>query len=953
MLFETYILCSYNHVVNRLMVDCPCYDAYKTQDAFIENIINKRGSYMGCLCYESVVRNRKDHKSVPIMIGSYLDFLIRGRADVEASRAQWGLFILRGVLVIYPNFSTFDSLSMHVRKTRTMKSIDWFMYVNDTTLTEGQPEGLAISYNNKTVNWTFNRNNHTGPGWDQLLKTANPFNTKVIPSEYINMFDKMLQYNYSMNDLKNRQIINSANAIMKYIHYDLARRRKQKVAGCQKLSVVFESGNLYPAFNKKNAVDPDESSRQFNRSYHHMMQDGRSNKAAHLLSNVVRSSNAAVRNSNALSFSPDAVGYYCLLTMKDLKSAGEQNVLADTVIMTEETDQQEVFKYIQKLSVSGGEHIIVINGFLIGCSMTWTLDALVLLKQKFPHVTTQYFLPYVIILTRPCIPIKYSEKYDVFFSPAETTHFTIIYPEADMLSVTSKQLPLESLIKTPPAKSTVSINNIKGSVAMVTSPLHELFMTHSLGVTCYILITPEETKALIDFAVISTGNDTTEFFKAYNTLNAEFKLNANKDNVPKSTNPGKLMRALDKMYPATNLLYEYGSAEGKPFKHSYVAEKATYVKEYRSMIFSPTHYKPPSVWPLRLMAAFGNPNGACIEDGVVIDANILSKLPKVHYNACITVEFTFKTVKHPKDSTFITVETEHGIIDDDLLIGCLVTEHDAYVKNSKHTNILKHRIGDHYFYLINFIPKKTQVYDNLKVKHIYNNKSITVVITGQTVVNIDVGSKLANAYGQKNIISKAIDLKHCCGITRTGRKIHAQIIYSEVSLIARVTSGQLSSMFNSDELAIGESGTIIAPVDLVLHTLHPYTNIKVIKVKNDTLTNINGFDSQNLSCVSSLLRNQEVYKLMIQILGFHGFDTKFSTLIESKPIIIKESDPSYGQSFFDDNDSAAVTTVASDQFSTPNISINNNVGETVTKRKCESDDLLLGDIKYQKNQIYI
>lgn len=865
--------------MSKLLTNCPCYEKYSTKEAFIETIIDKRGSYMACLCYEAAVRNLKSHTSIPIMIGSYLDFIIRGKEVVEESRAQWGLFILRGILVVYPNFSTFDSLSMHVRKTKIMKSIDWFMYIGE--------EGLAISYHNKSVTWTYKRRTYVNDsGWVNLLNSANPFGTNIVQSEYIAMFDVMLENRYSMNDLKNRQIINSPMAIKKYIQYDLARRKKQKAAGCQKLSIVFENGNLYPAFNKKNAVDPDENSRRYNRSYHNTMHEGRSNKAAHFLPNVIRSSNAAVRNSNALSFPNDAIGYFCMLNMKDLKSAGEQNVLCDMVIMTEQSNQLDLFKYIKTISISDGENPIFINGYQTGCAKNWNLDALVCLKAKFPNVTTQYHHPYVFLLTRPCIPIKYSEQYNVFFSPEETNHFQIIYPEADMLSITAKQLPIESLIKTPAAKATVSINNMKGGVAIVTSPLHELLMKHSMGITCYMTGDANDENRLIDKSVISTGQPTDDFLKYYNDLDRDFKLTEAK--IPKASNPGKAMRALSDMYPPNELLYEYRKTDDLPFKRVYCPKNDSQVLDYRSMIFSAKHYKVPRIWNLKLRAAFGNPHGSCIEDGVVIDSNILPFLPKVHYNACITVEFTFKTVKHPKESTFIIVETEHGSSDSDLLIGCLVTEHDAYVKHNKHASILKRKIGDHYFYLINFIPKKTHTYDNLKIKHIYNNNSLMVVITGQTIVNVDVGSKIANAYGQKNIISDVQDLSSCWGITRDGRKVHAQIIYSEVSIVARVTSGQLYSMFMSNELAIASDGTLIAPVDLIVHTLHPYTNIKMIKVKNDTLTNINGFDSQNLSCTSNLLRNQNVYPIMLQILGFHGFDADFSTLRESVGVFCED-----------------------------------------------------------------
>jgi hypothetical protein len=293
------------------------------------------------------------------------------------------------------------------------------------------------------------------------------------------------------------------------------------------------------------------------------------------------------------------------------------------------------------------------------------------------------------------------------------------------------------------------------------------------------------------------------------------------------------------------------------------------------LIFNSKYYKPPSVWNLRLRAAFGNPKGDCIEDGVVIDAETVKHIPPIMYNACITVEFTFKTVKQPKGSRFITINGCDGMLNDELMVGCLITEHAAYVKHSKHTNILRGKIGDHYFYLIIFLPKKTNMYNNLHVRHIYNSNVITVVITGQTSVKVDVGSKVANAFGQKNIISMVHDLRDCCGITRSGRKVHAQIIYSEVSLVGRVISGQLYDMFMSDELAIGDDGTIIAPIDLIIHTLHPYTNVKVFAVKNDTLTNINGFDTQNLCCTSQALRNNDVQNQIFQVLGLHGYDVEF------------------------------------------------------------------------------
>lgn len=108
MFFEIYLLCSTNRKFQKkLLIDCDCYKMYNTEEAFIENVIINRKSYMACLGYRSNTRNRSGHRSVPIFLGSYLDYRIRGKEAVEKSRGQWGLVILRGVLKMYSSFSTF------------------------------------------------------------------------------------------------------------------------------------------------------------------------------------------------------------------------------------------------------------------------------------------------------------------------------------------------------------------------------------------------------------------------------------------------------------------------------------------------------------------------------------------------------------------------------------------------------------------------------------------------------------------------------------------------------------------------------------------------------------------------------------------------------------------------------------------------------------------------------
>lgn len=907
MFFDTYFLCSYNFLLidrvsadslmlfndasrsagdrfneqrNRkqqqkyILVDCECYDRYRTKEAFVRNVIEHRSSYMACLCYYANARKRINHRTVPIVLGSYIDYLIRGKDAILECRAQWGTVVLKGVLKIYASFSTFDALSLHIREVKDVKSVDWYTYVPSTEDPNAH-DGLAISYRDGRVSWTYRRKTECGSNdWISLLARSSPFPDApfISEAEYVELFDTMIAHPYNMNDLKNRQFLNGAAIIAKYINYDLSRRRRKKGAGCLKMSVAFELGTLFQALSKKN-FDSEVWCKNYPQNYDNTLHEGRSNKATFLLPNITRASNDAVRNSSALTYPSDGVNFFCMLNTKDLKSAGEQNVLADFVIMSEESDPRAVYAYLKTIC-HGGNNILTIDGYLVGLTCTWTLDMLVRVKRYFNHITTKYYGRYVAISTRNSIPIKYSEEHDVFFSPAETKYYGIRYPEADILSTTAKQLGVKSLRKTAPAKATVSINNIKGSVANITSEMHRLLMENNLGITCCIEMSEQERLRLIDIAVLSHGHDTSNFETCYEALRCRFNLDSEQSQI-RETSRDKAMRALSRLYAPEYLMVECQRGKNPPFHVRYNPQRRDQIREYSSMIFSRRNYDPPKVWNLRLRAVFGNPHGSCIEDGVVLDSNTVKRLPQICYNACITIEFTFATNKQPDSVHFISVDERGGKMRNETLIGCLISPYAAYVKNSKHSKIKISKIGAHYYYRVHFLPKHTNMYQNLSVSHLVSGRSVTIVVKGQTRVSIADGSKVANAYGQKNVCAMTMDLSSCWGITRDGRKVHAQIVYSEVSLIGRIPSGQIYDMLTSDELAIGPNGEIIAPVDLVVHTLHPYTNNKVFNIKVDTLTNTNGFDSQMLGNVSRALRLEGVTDKVMQVLGLLGFDIQF------------------------------------------------------------------------------
>ncbi|CAI6374910.1 unnamed protein product [Macrosiphum euphorbiae] len=746
--FEAHILLSCSLKVGRkcdenswLLTNCMHYDDYRTEADFLENVIRKRQSYMACLAYKANQRKRVNHQSVPIVLGTYLDYCIRGAEAVKRTRSQWGQVIIRGMSKMYFSFSTFDALSMHVRKCKGVKSVEWFFYVDN--------EGVALSYFNKTVQVVYKRKTVTNVDdsrlWTTLVNSASPFVNRsgsVDGSDYLDMFDIMLTYPYDMNDLKNRQFLNSGAIINKVIEHNLSRRKKKKNIGGVRLSEIFENANFFNILSKKSAYDGDDWNKNYPQNYDSTLHEGRSNKTAHYISTVTRASNEAFRNSSALVYPRDAFNYLCALNTKDLKAACEQNVLADFVMMSEESDEQIVFSYLYDVSKRGGANILLIlNGFLINRRCDWTFTEFLKMKRNdfCRHVTTKYYYPYVYVFTKDSIPIKYSAEHDVYFSPAETQEYGIKFEEGSQFSTTVKCLDPHSLIKNPPAKSTVSINDIKGSVANVTSDFHKRLMCSTLGITCYIEIDDAKKKNILNSSLMATGQTPPgEYFDEVARMFGDSK--------PElvDTDRGKAMRSLLNMYDLRTL--EYRCERYKNTTYAYIPDSKLnrQVRDYGSLILGSDMYDPPDPWNLRAWVMFGNVQGTCVEDGVVMDTKFVKMVPPVMYNACISVEFIFKTVKNSKHVRFIPVNGETS----DTLIGCVVTDGEVYVKHSRHCNVLVTNIGNHYYHLVHFKPKHQ--YHDIGIDSVKTEKTLTVLIRGTHVGSFGVGTKIANLFGQKN-----------------------------------------------------------------------------------------------------------------------------------------------------------------------------------------------------------
>lgn len=901
-LYESHLLFSYDkQIAPYLSYNCKCYDEIKKN--LVENIINCRKSYMGCLMHKTGQRIRTNHKSVPIMIGSFIDYLIRGKEEVEKSRTIWCTFIIRGVLKIYPAFSTFDSLSLHLRDVHGKKRIEWFTYIGNN--------GLALVYENGTVKWTYNRKTETNSKWIQLLNEADPFNkTPVDMKHYINLFEVMLKHPYDMNDLKNRQILNGVTIMRKFIENDIAKRSKtNSSSGATKLSELFENGNFYTVLCKKNTYETMDWCKNYPQTYDNALHEGRSNKASHFINSVSRATNDAFRNSKWLQFPDDAKQYFCMLNTKDLKTVGEQHTLTDFTIMTETSDQRKVYNFLMNKRFEGdgtGNYIFHLNGFRIASRRTWNFDNFVFMKRNVPHVTVLYYDNYILFSTKDSIPIKYCDKYNIYFSVFESTYYNHKFPPFSTISLTAKELGVIAINRNLPQKSTVSINNIRGCVANIECELQKTLVKTTQGITSYMFMNDEIQQTIFESATLARNQDTSTFHYWYDIAKKEHLIPTieNDEEMKKNsvdTDAKAAVFSLFDLYDINELLREPSDKEK--------------IESYVKTVLNSKYYKPPTVWNLQLYVAFGDLQGKCNEDGIVLDKKAIKHIPPIHYNACITVDFMFKTIKQPASAIFVPVEklthdtklvqnilkernssnnkthaTKANRIDDmknETLIGCLITEYETTPKNSQHFEVITARIGNHFYYLLFFLPIRNNVYEDLNVRCIKDSKIITIVLQGTRKSEINVGAKLANAFGQKNVCAGVDDLSSYCGVTRDGRLIHAQCLYSRISIIGRLTAAQINYMLSSTDLAFGKNGEMIAPINIVIHSLHPYTNIKIFDIKVDTLTNINGFDSQALSNTSHELRQGSVLYDTFQVINMHGFNLSFEKVSNTMSVLYK------------------------------------------------------------------
>lgn len=563
-----------------IIYGCDCYNQYRTEGGPEETmkLLCKEGlSYTAC-----IKMGYAKHRTLPIMIGSNIDESIRPGVD---KTYQCGAFVLCGALKILTSFITNNLRSGHVYrpsniyKWRFNEEDDGKGYtVNSLQYPDSGP-GSVVSDDGRTIRFSSvrrrmeKRNGMRGYAIKEdrmsfldsadliadRINDTSPINKmtdnqhRMTLDEYLDYFDACVEHYPELDDLSNKTIITASS-----IFESVIQNCKNYPHSISKLNTMI-NGNLFYVLSSKSVsfVKNDE----FKTAYV-PMEGHRISMIHKLIANVKRHISHGVRNSNALKLPRDANHFICPLNVKEMKNAGETMALGQFVIIAPKVPLEELLPAIAEYDAKNSAEAknnepllqICIEGWLTKFQIT---NAQVMeLKRRFILVTMNFGNRYLMIANNGHLPVKYSPKYRMFVGVYEAYHN--IRDAFDEYTEFAKFSPFalsfhRTILHMPPAKATVSINNLKGACCTINNRSELYTFLYTIGFTNSALMMPlndssrfDGTMPMGDFECASF-NDPTKFMMLVKNLNCTemYKLAHLKDQMPMPRLVALLLEAAD------------------------------------------------------------------------------------------------------------------------------------------------------------------------------------------------------------------------------------------------------------------------------------------------------------------------------------------------------------------------------------------------------------------------
>lgn len=839
---------------------CDCYKTYQN-DNFFKYFSDNRSSYFACKSNESA------HRVFPIMIGSFLDRAITGSKTTYSTFAEkyLGCFIITGNIKILPNFLTNNTIDVHVYRQKNYKNMAWYRfnhqlkYGQDGVVNCNYPDGW-MAFLQQCIHEDF---------VDGAVQTTNDENQHDLltllstdPDLYVGLFTDIRDNYPNIDMLSNKIVISGA---------EILYRKRFELQNWVNASNMFENGNFYMTVSRKVSLingivkykDPNSYKKRDNDMYL-TIDSSRLKDTFKILAYVRRSVNDQIQNSKALEYPIDGKYFVCPLTIREMKDAGEVIYFTNNVVMSRKCNNTDILRFLnENLPRSNnqcGGYKLVLNGILTVFEVNLNNDhdrlVLLQLKRQFSSLNYIKLANHILIKNTDNMLLKWSERYQVFFSSFEiySNFFKLSNPFETYDKYSYFTLPLLNLryfYNALPSKTTVSINNIRGSIAyfkdLEEMDVFKRLIGHGTALVVdnypldqnYTTMTNKNIKQIneIDLLQYAILPDTT--LPTPNQQNILEKIRLFRLNLHKQQPISTFHSLLPANHRIRDILSSMGLGDG-------------YDDEIMDIINKKINYDTKHSNTFLLYTAFADIMGGTVEDGIVADCDFVAHAPKILINTALTIRVdpVVQSKSFIKSINFIkSIQYNNGR----LLFGTIESNIALKMRCSNNVIVDKIEVSNLFLYSISIKINYdgTDLYGNA----VFNSTTNTLNIEYRFYKSIGIGTKLCNKSGQKALISKIADLSTFTGKDRHGKTVKPQILYSPVSILGRLATRQVLEMFTRfDEVFVTENGGVIGIQEFYMHNIDPITRLKKSYNKLECMTQQNGFDANNLSLSAHLLK---------------------------------------------------------------------------------------------------
>lgn len=912
-IFTLYLVNLYNSLFEQLIVlDCKCYDIYRCSDCDFTSESSDEGKakrpklekrarckfenyvFLGKNPYFCCILLPDDigvaHLKFPVMIGSSVDLKIRGNHVRDSDRHLIGSIITDTGVKIVANFLTNNLKNGYSYLNTKTKEYEFRFNISN----EG--ETLKFIYKNgnfdadiindieaanaKRTMVFIGKSQFTRKVTDEdeifsFIEGCVPFDPEfakgVTKEDYMEYIATVIANPVPLDSLKNKIILTAPIILKNMYEYIIFNYDRQQIAAS--MGNLFNSGNGYMALTSKKHV---KASTEYTKSVYLSVEGEKLDQIAYNVSVIKRYVTTQTTMSKALLYPEDGRHYLCPLAIKEMVGAGETlhfasscissppikrlkylNIVINTILKSSQ-------KYLKAAKQTDKRYILVIESFVTNIRVA--REFIYILKNKLEFLFLKTIGDkYINIQYSGNIIMKFSNRYQKFLAPSESEFYPNPFEnESPFLDISwfGYKLPF-NFIQAPPAKLTVSISNIKGSVCELEPGLMSLMFLHTIGYNSAILHNSQCCGGKI--SKISFFDETPMDFVSgvdkFGYLNLAILPNEPKrvleidwSKKPKGYFTGssianiwkresiieigtKFQNFIGQKLAATLNDVETGCriADAGEFPKYQIGNLMKFAGPVVRLDSNLIHENQFYLW-----VALGDVGGGTNEDGIVLDSKFCKEGP-MHINAA-TFNVKFVGDKNA-DRTYIPINKQFGEL---LVFGVVITKHDLQKHCSKNITVHKIAIGATKLYWI-YVVDQTQT--NKTICSYYNKKNGNVFTHYRYLRSIGIGSKIANLHGQKNVVSKLEDLSRLKFWMRDGRCVHPQMIMSSSSIIGRNVASQIAEMITSDYLALNEYGMFCAPIAVNLHHIDPGVKMKIGQPKIDIMTSENGFlanDTSNL-----------------------------------------------------------------------------------------------------------